>query len=54
MEVGSRRSLEEGVGQGMMEEGTGNEDIDHDKIIAHMFYLSKVFTLNFSSRLWGW
>ena len=49
MEAGSRRGLEEGVGQGMMEKGAGYEDIDHKTIIAHLFYLSKDFTLNFSS-----
>jgi len=53
LEVGSRRGPEEGAGQGMMEKGAGNEVIDHNKIIAQMFYLSKVFTLNFSSRGWG-
>jgi hypothetical protein len=38
LEAGGRRSLEEGVGQGMMEKGTGNEEMDHKKIIAQMFY----------------
>ena len=36
-----------------MEKGVGYEEIDHETIIAHLFYLCKVFTLNFSGRLWG-
>ncbi len=48
--AGGRRSPEEGAGQGMMEKGVGYEEIVHETIVAHLFYLCKVFTLSFSKR----